>query len=52
MIELKRTEGVIDFILPREEIVKVRGNTYLHCNFKDLMIVGNYTPVSYHGVKS
>ena len=49
-IELKQTEGVIDFILPKDEIVKVKGNTYLHCNFEDLMIVGGYTPVNYEGV--
>ena len=50
MIEVEHGEGVIDFILPKNEIVKVRGNTYLHCNFKDLCIVGNYTPVNYEGV--
>jgi len=50
MIELNQSKGVIDFILPREEVKQVRDNTYLHCNFKDLCIVGNYTPVNYEGV--
>ena len=49
-IELKQTEGVIDFILPKDEVEQIRRNTYLHCNFKDLCIVGNYTPVNYEGV--
>jgi DNA integrity scanning protein DisA with diadenylate cyclase activity len=39
MIELNQSKGVIDFILQRDEIVKVRGNTYLHCSFEDLMSV-------------
>lgn len=49
-IELKQKDGVIDFILPRDEVEQVKGNTYLHCSFEDLMIVGNYTPVNYEGV--
>lgn len=51
MIEVDQSEGVIDFILPKNEVKGVRGNTYLHCHFEDLEIVGNYTPVSYNGVK-
>lgn len=52
-MSIKATEhdGVIDFILDTPGSVKeVHDNTYLHCNFKDLMIVGNYTPVNYEGV--
>ena len=51
MIEVTENLGVIDFILPKDEIVKVRGNTYLHCHFEKLEIVGNYTPISYNGDK-
>ncbi|OPX61121.1 MAG: hypothetical protein A4E25_00052 [Methanobacterium sp. PtaB.Bin024] len=40
--------SIIDFNLKtREEVEKVKDNTYNHCNFEKLAICGLYTPVGY-----
>lgn len=49
--EVTKKGGVIDFHLPADIVKTIRGNTYLHCDFTKLGIVGQYTPVNYFGVE-
>jgi len=47
MIEVTENSGVIDFTLPNGSVKTVRDNTYLHCNFTKLEIVGYFTSIGY-----